>query len=101
MRHILVPGPVSGLPRGVVEAAGPAVLIAAAGGSERGLPGVAGTGAGAVAIAAIAVPAEEEDLATGRAPADDESEGIHASSRAIHEGLDTREDLCIYEGREG
>ena len=94
MRHILTPGPIPGLPRGVAAAAGPAVLIAAAGGVERGPAGPVGAAPRAVPIAAIAAAAEEEDVAAVGAGADHESERVHRSSRARREGMDMREEMC-------
>lgn len=94
MRHILAPGAVPGLAGGVAEAAGPAVLIAAAGGVERGAAGPMGAAPRAVPIAPIAVAAEKEDLVTVAAGADHVPERVHRSSRARREGMDTREEIC-------
>lgn len=94
MRHILVPPSIPGLARGVAEPAAPAVLIAPAGGVEGGAPGPVGTAPRTVAIAAIAVAAEKEDLAAVGASADHEPERVHRSSRTLRKGMDTREEIC-------
>jgi hypothetical protein len=94
MRHIFAPGPVSGLARGVAEAAGPAVLIASAGGVKRGAASPVGAAPRAVPVAAIAAAAEEEDVAAIGAGADHESERVHRSSRTLRKGMDTREEMC-------
>jgi hypothetical protein len=94
MRHILVPSPVPGLPCGVTEAAGPTVLIAAAGGVKRGPAGPIGAAPRAVPMAAIAAAAEEKDVPAVGAGADHEPERVHRSSRTLHEGMDTREEMC-------
>jgi hypothetical protein len=94
MRHILVPTPIPGLASGVAETAAPAALIAPAGGVEGGAAGPVGTAPRAVAIAAIAAAAEEEDLTAVATGADHESERVHRSSRTLREGMDTREEMC-------
>ena len=78
MRHYLAAGPIVALAGGMMQAAAPAVLVAAPGGPERGAARVLGTASGAVAIAAVTAAAEEEDLATRGPHADDEPERIHA-----------------------
>ena len=94
MRHILVPAPIPGLPRSVVQATAPASLIAPAGGVEGGAAGPVGTASRAVAIAAIAAAAEEEDLAAVGAGTGHEPERVHRSSRTLREDMDTREEMC-------
>src|SRR5207244_1681953 len=61
MRHFLPPGPVARLARGVVQTPTAAVLVASAGGAERRPPRLLRARRRAVAIAAIAVTAEEGD----------------------------------------
>ena len=90
MRHFLAAGPIAALPSGVLQAAAPAVLIAAPGGAPRRAPRLLGTAPGAVAIAAITVAAEEEDLAALGASADHEPERIHASLRTGRRGGQSR-----------
>jgi hypothetical protein len=78
----------------VAETAAPAPLIAPAGGVQGGAAGPVGTAPRAVAIAAIAAAAEEEDLTAVATGADHESERVHRSSRTLREGMDTREEMC-------
>ena len=59
MRHFLRPSPVTLLTFGVGVAAAQAVLIAATGGTDRASTRLAGTSGGAVALAAVAVAANQ------------------------------------------
>ena len=63
MRHFLLSGPVTALPFGVGMAAAQAVLVSAAGGSNRTAAGLLGAPRGAVAMAAITVAANEHGRA--------------------------------------
>jgi len=77
MRHFLTGGPaatVAGLPGGVIPASASAVLVAAAGGPHGGVSCPMGARPRAVAITAITPAAQEEDVATVGACADDETE---------------------------
>jgi hypothetical protein len=85
MRHILPVGPadtVACLASGMMHSASPRLLIAAAGGAERGLPGPLCTDPHAVALSAITVPAQKEQLAAVWSCADDEPERIQVSPRS-------------------
>ena len=90
MRHYLALVPIATLAGGMVQAAPPAVLVAAPGGPERGAAGVLGTAPGAVAIAAVTAAAKEEDLAAFGPYADDEPERIHAPLRTGRGGGQAR-----------
>ena len=72
MRHFFAARTVLGLAGGVVEATGPALLIATAGPLARGAPGVLGTGARTVPLPAVAPPAQIDERATVRSGADDQ-----------------------------
>ncbi len=93
MRHILAPGPIAGLAGRVVESPPPGLLVPPGRRVERGVPRMLRTGAGAVAIAAIAPAAEEEDPTAVCAPADDESERVHAPPRARRGGGQSQPDM--------
>src|SRR6266545_2693300 len=90
MRHFLAPGAVARLAGGVMEAPAAAVLIAAAGRLPGGVPGAVRARPRAIASAAIAAPAEEEDLPTVRAGADHKPERVHAPPRPGHRGGQSR-----------
>src|SRR5256712_6832011 len=90
MRHFLAPGAVGRLAGGVMEAPAGAVLIAVAGRLPGGVRGAVRAGPRAIAIAAIAAPAEEEDLPTVRAGADHKPERVHAPPRPGHRGGQSR-----------
>src|SRR5256712_3412619 len=90
MRHFLAPGAVARLAGGVMEAPAAAVLIAVAGRLPGGVPGAVRARPRAIAIAAIAAPAEEEDLPTVRAGADHKPERVHAPPRRGHRGGQSR-----------
>jgi hypothetical protein len=66
MRHFLLPGPVTALAFGVGVTAAQAVLIAATRGTDRLSAGLVGAPRGAVAVAAIAVAANEHGCAASR-----------------------------------
>jgi hypothetical protein len=96
MRHFLAGGPavaVAGLPSGVLPAPRPALLVAAAGGAQGGVPRPLGAGPRAVPIAAITPAAQEEDLPTVCALADDEAERVHAPPRAGRGGGQSPADM--------
>ena len=59
MRHFLLPGPVAALPFGVGVTAAQAVLVSAAGGTNSTAACLLGTPRGAVAVATIAVAADQ------------------------------------------
>ena len=82
MRHFLPPGPVARLACGVVQTPATAALVASAGGVERRPPRLLRTWRRAVAIAAIAVTAEEEDTAAVDARADHKPKGVQAPPRS-------------------
>jgi hypothetical protein len=89
MRHFFAAGPVPGLAGGVVEPAGAALLIQAAGAPQGDLPCVDGARARAVALAAITEAAQEEELLAVRAEADDQPQRIHALPRSGRGGWTT------------
>jgi hypothetical protein len=76
----------------------PGVLVALPGGAQRGAAGLSRAVARAVAIPAIAVAAQEEDLPAGGLPADDVPERIHRPPRG-GEGMDNRRGVCEEEDR--
>ena len=94
MRHFLAPAPILRLPGGVVDPAAPALLVAPTSRVEGRASRVLGTGARAVAVAAIAAPAQGKLPSTGRPGADHQAERVHRSSRARREELDIREEVC-------
>jgi hypothetical protein len=73
MRHFLAIGP---LAVGVAGGAFTAALVALARGPQRGTPRRTAAVLVAVAVAAVAGPAQEEHLSTGRPGADDEAKGV-------------------------
>jgi hypothetical protein len=89
MRHYLSARTIPGLAGGVVEATGPAPLIAMAGTVERGAAGVLRTGARAVPLSAVTHPAQIEELATLRSSADDQPQRIHTLPRSGRRGWTT------------
>lgn len=82
MRHFLLARSIACLARGVVQAAPTAVLIASAGGAQRRPPCLLRTRRCAIPIAAIAVPAEEEDAAAVDARANDKPKRVQAPPRS-------------------
>lgn len=97
MRHNLaerVPQAVQRLPGRMAKPAGPALLVAPAGGVQRAAPRVARAQSRAVALPAITGPAQVEELPTGRPAADDQSQGIHALPRSGRGGLDNPDGVC-------
>ena len=76
MRHFFVFGPVTALALGVGMTASPAGLIAATGGTDSGASSLLRTRLGAVALAAVAVAANQYGGAAARAQI--------ASSREVH-----------------
>lgn len=76
MRHFLLPGPVTALAFGMGVTAAQAVLIAATRGAGGLSAGLVGTARGAVALAAVAVAANDHRRAATGA--------VVASSREIH-----------------
>ena len=97
MRHYLAlsaPRAVSRLTGGMAKPAGPALLIAPAGALQRDPPRVVGAGARAVAVSAVADPAQEEELLAVRSDADDQPQRVHALPRSGRGGLDNHHRLC-------
>ena len=85
MRHYLVLSAPRAVPRlagGMAKPAGAALLIATAGPLERDPPRVAGAGPRAVAVSAVADPAQEEELLAVPSDADDQPQRVHALPRS-------------------
>jgi hypothetical protein len=89
MRHFLVASAVPGLASRVVKPARTALLIETAGPLQRDPPRVACADARAVAVSAVADPAQEEELLAVRADADDQPQRIHALPRSGRGGWTT------------
>ena len=80
MRHFLA---VRALAIGVAERAQTALLIAPAGGAQRGAPRLGSAVHAAVTVTAIAATAEEEDLATLGPTTGDEAQRVHVGFAAL------------------
>ena len=93
MRHFLLPGPVARLASSVAKATAAPVLVPPAGGAQRRLPRLHATRPSAVAIAAIAVAAEEEDAAAVDPRADDQPKRVQASPRSGGQAGHSRGDM--------
>ncbi len=92
MRHyftLTAPGAVPGLAGGMVKAAGAAVLITPAGPLQRDPPRVVRAGVRAVALAAVADPAQEKELLTVGSHADDQPQRVHTLPRSGRGGWTT------------
>ena len=92
MRHYLAlsaPRAVSRLTGGMAKPAGPALLVPSARPLERDPARVARAGARAVAVSAVADPAQEEELLAVRSDADDQPQRIHALPRSGRGGWTT------------
>ncbi len=89
MRHFLAAGAVPGLASGMVKPAGAAVLIAPASPLEGDPTRMARAGPRAVALSAVADPAQEEELLAGDSSADDQPQRIHALPRSGRGGWTT------------
>src|SRR5262249_13433985 len=88
MRHFL-PAAVAGLAGRVAKAAGPAVLIAAAGVVQRPAPRVRRARRRAVPLPAVTPTAEKKMAPTGPAAAHDRPQRIHALPRSGRGGWTT------------
>jgi hypothetical protein len=97
MRHFLTARPVPGLTGGVMEAPGPAPLIATAGVVQRGASGLRRTEVRAVPLPAVTPAAQIEQLATIRLGADDQPQRIHTLPRSGRGGWTTT-DWCAKKG---
>jgi hypothetical protein len=82
MRHFFPVSAVPGLAGGVVEPAGTAVLIEPAGPLQRDPTRMTRAGARAVAMSAVADPAQEEQLLAIRSDADHQPQRIHTLPRS-------------------
>jgi hypothetical protein len=91
MRHFFA---VRALPRRVIARPLGRALVAPARRAHRTTPRGQATRAPAVAIAAIAAPAQEEDLPALGAMADDKPERVHVPGEADHQELDRGIGAC-------
>jgi hypothetical protein len=89
MRHYFSTGAIPRLAGGVVEATGPAPLIAPARVVERGAPSALRTRGRAVPLTAVTPPTQVEERATVGSGAEDQSQRIHALPRSGHGGWTT------------
>ncbi len=89
MRHFRAAGAVPRLASGMVKPAGAAVLIAPAGLLQRDPPRVARASPRAVALAAVAAPAQEEELLAVGSDADDQPQRVHTLPRSGRGGWTT------------
>jgi hypothetical protein len=89
MRHFLAAGAVPSLAGRMVEPAGTALLVEPAGPLQRDPTRVARAGARAVAVPAVAEPAQKEELLAVRSDADDQPQRIHAPPRSGRGGWTT------------
>jgi hypothetical protein len=92
MRHdfaLSAPRAVPRLTGGMAKPAGAALLIATAGPLQRDPTRMARAGARAVAVSAVADPAQEEELLAVRSDADDQPQRVHALPRSGRGGWTT------------
>jgi len=89
MRHFLAASAVPGLAGRVVEPAGTALLIEAAGPLQRDPTRMIRADARAVAVSAVADPAQEEELLAVRSDVNDQPQRIHALPRSGRGGWTT------------
>jgi len=93
MRHVLAPVAVGLRPVGMVAATDLAPLVAPAGVPLLGPPGRRRARSRAVPLAAVAAPADEEDLPAQRPVTDDKAQRVHGSGRDRQE-LDAGPEPC-------
>ncbi len=89
MRHFLAAGAVPGLAGRMAKPTGAALLIEPAGPLQRDPTRMIRAGARAVAVSAVADPAQEEELLAVRSDADDQPQRIHALPRSGRGGWTT------------